>query len=81
MHNKERLTVTCGMANHCIYIHDMYNPKSGTHEATVPAINAVRDYMVDDIKEGENSVGYKWTRNDGSVVKLICIVEENQHGN
>lgn len=74
MNKKRMMTVSCGVANHCIYAHDLAD-KNNAYPVTQPAICAVRDYMVDDIKKGENSVGYMWNRADGSKVKLICIVE------
>lgn len=74
------ITITCGIGIHAIYAHDpllIYDPVNVTDSA----ICAVRDYMVDEIKKGENSVGYRFPRCDGKVVKLVCIVEDDDGTN
>lgn len=46
-------------------------------EVTDEAINAVRDYMLDNCikeKEGKTEGGYKWTRKDGKTVALMIKV-------
>ena len=76
MISMDKLSVTCGIANHAIYIHNPSNIMAQPIVCTNACITAVRDYMVDDIKKGEASVGYSWKRDDGKTVKLICIVED-----
>lgn len=71
-----KLYVSCGIANHAIYVADRDNPLAVPIHVTQSAITAVRDYMVDDIKKGESSVGYQWKRDDGKTVKLVCLVED-----
>mgnify|MGYP003290225581 CR=1 FL=1 len=50
-------------------------------ECTDEAINAVRDYMIDellggfDCKKG-NSSGYEWTLKDGRIVKLSIEIRK-----
>ena len=72
----DTLYVTCGIFNHTIYIADRKNALALPIPVTKSAITAVRDYMVDDIKKGETSVGYSWKRDDGKTVKLVCMVED-----
>ena len=50
-------------------------------ECTDEAINAVRDYMVDELLGGLHSgnieqKGYKWKLKDGRVVKLLIEITE-----
>ena len=74
----KRYTVACGVLSHAIYASEvLHNGKPDDHctNVTTEAINAVRDYMVDSIKEG-NSTGYSWKRADGKIVKLVCVVED-----
>ena len=71
------LSVTCGIANHKIYIYHPCKPLAMPVTCTDACITAVRDYMVADIKQGESSVGYSWKRTDGKTVKLVCIVEDS----
>ena len=53
-------------------------------ECTDEAINAVRDYMVQeclggfDCRKG-NSGGYQWTLKDGRVVELRVTIKASQH--
>ena len=72
----ENLVCRCGVLTHRIFVHDENNKNGINQDITTSAINAVKDYMVDDISKGENSVGYKWRRSDGKVVSLVCIVED-----
>lgn len=47
-------------------------------EVTDEAINAVRDYMVQDCLDGldgKHSGGYKWKLKDGRTVKLTVTIE------
>ena len=44
---------------------------------TKTAIEAVRDYMIDDIPKGENAVRYQWKRGDGKTVQLVCAIVED----
>ncbi len=74
----DKFTVVCGIANHNIYVMNMNDLNQGTQCVTNAAITAVRDYMVDDIKQGEHAVGYSWNRGDGKVVKLICSIEDGE---
>lgn len=66
--------IACGVTRHDIFLS---NPKD-CDEAPVPVtamcVTAVRDYMVDSIKD--SPVGYSWKRGDGKIVKLICSVED-----
>lgn len=48
-------------------------------DVTYEAINAVRDYMLDNCikeKEGKTECGYEWTRKDGKTVALMIKVVE-----
>lgn len=53
-------------------------------ECTDEAINAVRDYMVDELLGGLHSgnteqKGYKWKLKDGRTVKLLIEITEDDH--
>ena len=77
MSDEPFLSVSCGLLQHAIYA--QYDDKHGnvlSRVVTDNAIKAVRDYMVDDMKDS-SSVGYSWKRADGKTVKLVCIVEDN----
>ena len=70
------ITLTCGIAKHTIYAHDpllITDPQP----VTKVAIEAVRDYMVEDIPKGKDSVGYAWKRGDGKTVQLICLIKDD----
>lgn len=41
---------------------------------TDEAIDAVRDYLMNQIKEGEKCAGYEWKTKDGRKVKLMLSV-------
>lgn len=69
------ICLTCGIANHAIYAHDPLLIADPIN-VTTNAIEAVRDYMRDDIPKGESSVGYAWKTTDGKKVKLVCFVED-----
>ena len=46
---------------------------------TKTAVEAVRDYMLADIKQGENAVRYTWKRHDGKTINLVCaVVDDNE---
>lgn len=52
-------------------------------ECTDEAINAVRDYMVDELLGGidckkDIKSGYEWTLEDGRVVKLLIEITESE---
>ena len=52
-------------------------------ECTDEAINAVRDYMVDELLGGFNcskakSSGYEWTLKDGRIVELRVTIKDGE---
>lgn len=47
-------------------------------EVTDEAICAVRDYLLMQIENGENSFGYEWTMKDGKTVQLAVKIKENE---
>lgn len=67
-----------------IYAGTLMPPKEGEttmwrnkSDVTDEAINAVRDYMLDNCikeKEGKTEGGYKWERKDGKTVVLMIKV-------
>ena len=69
-----RIVVSCGLFNHAIYAQDVVSD-SDVCDVTHMTINAVRDYMVNNIVCG-NSTDYSWKRNDGKTVRLVCTVED-----
>lgn len=70
-----------------IYAGTLMPPKEGKptmwrnkSEVTDEAINAVRDYMLDNCikeKEGNTQGGYEWKRKDGKTVALIVKVVDS----
>lgn len=47
-------------------------------EATDEAICAVRDYLLMQIENGENTFGYEWTMKDGKTVQLVVKIKESE---
>ena len=43
---------------------------------TDEAIEAVRDWLLSEIKEGEKRSGYRWMLKNGGTVELVVIVHE-----
>lgn len=76
--------VGCGLAG--IYAGTLMPKKDGKpqmwrnkSDVTDEAICAVRDHLYSEfIKAGNTQGGYKWTRKDGKIVKLLVVVEEKQ---
>lgn len=76
--------VGCGMAG--IYAVTMNKDKTmwqNKTEVTDKAINAVRDYMVQELLGGldcskATSSGYQWTLKDGRVAELRVTVKEKE---
>ena len=78
MSKAPRLSISCGIFLHRIQLsYDDGNGNVLTRDATDSALCAVRDYLVDDMTINKmDSIGYSWTRADGKIVKLICIMED-----
>ena len=77
MSNKPVFSVAHSSNKHVIFIYNKTNALDTLASVCTNAcIEAVRDYMLDDINKGEEAVGYQWTRADGKIVKLICAVED-----
>ena len=74
-----------------IYAGTLMPPKEGKpmmwrnkSDVTDEAINAVRDYMLDNCikeKEGKTEGGYEWKRKDGKTVALIVKVVDSDAEN
>lgn len=74
-----------------IYAGTLMPPKEGKptmwrnqSDVTDEAINAVRDYMLDNCikeKEGKTQGGYEWKRKDGKTVALIVKVVDSDAKN
>ena len=47
-------------------------------EVTDEAICAVRDYLLMQIENGENTFGYEWTMKDGKTVQLAVKIKESE---
>ena len=47
-------------------------------EVTDEAICAVRDYLLMQIENGENTFGYEWTMKDGKTVQLAVKTKESE---
>lgn len=55
--------------------------KERTAAVTEKTIEAVRDYMLADIKKyGASSVKYQWTKQSGETVSLELTVESQEKG-
>lgn len=46
------------------------------YDFTSEAIEAVRDYLISQIKEGDKGSGYQWKRTDGTCAKLMLTIED-----
>ena len=78
----KRINVACGLLTHAIFaqdVHDNVVVNDSTCDVTRMAIEAVRDYMVDEATKGNGSVGYSWKRKDGTTVKLMCVIDDNNN--
>lgn len=47
-------------------------------DVTDEAVCAVRDYLFNQIENGENTFGYEWTMKDGKTIRLVVKITENQ---
>lgn len=68
----------CGIARHEIYVANdkpVGHPDYDYDVVTNQAVLAVRDYLVDSIKD-ERGVAMQWKRKDGKIVKLTCTVKD-----
>lgn len=46
------------------------------NDMTLEAVEAVRDFLISQIKGDDKGSGYQWKREDGKYVKLMCTIED-----
>lgn len=46
------------------------------NDMTLEAIEAVRDFLISQIKNDDKGAGYQWKREDGKFVKLMLTIED-----
>ncbi len=46
------------------------------NDMTLETIEAVRDFLISQIKDNDKGAGYQWKREDGKFVKLMLTIED-----
>lgn len=72
----DKLLVVNESKTHTIYVTNKSVILTPPVPCTRSAIEAVRDYMLDDMNKDECSVGYQWKDGNGKLIKLVCVREE-----
>ena len=76
-----RYSVRCGLAGIYAGILKNANEWKTKTPVTEEAIDAARDWLFQNMKEGENINGYTWKMKDGREIQLILRIQKPEEEN
>ena len=77
----DKIKIYCSALTNVIYIGRVNKNETETLEKedrTDEVLEAVRDHLYQNLKDGETKTGYSWKRKDGKIVKLMLEVCEEK---